>query len=160
MDYSKMDRMAIDNQNEKALMGNDKIQDFLEQQRLKWSNEIQPLFTALKSGDPKEFIDLQANALSLRQRLVDEISIYLNKISKDRTKLNKSSADRIEYYMHGFGMKHTDRQQREMIDRDLAQMKRSMELLESHVDFLRETKIGCDNIGYGVKNRLGFMAYI
>src|SRR6266403_488799 len=127
MDYSKADRPSVDQQNDKVLGANDKIQDFLDQQR---------------------------------QKLTEEITNYLSKISKDKTKLNKCLADRTEYYMHGFGMKTTDRQQREMINRDLAQTQRSMEMLELHVEFLRETRVACDNIGYAVKNKLGFMTYL
>lgn len=160
MDYSRADRPSIDQQNEKIFSANEKVQDLLETHRQKWSGEIHPLFEALKTGDVKEFNDIQAKALSLRQRLTEEITNYLSKISKDRTKLNKCSADRTEYYMHGFGMKTTDRQQREMIDRDLAQTKRSMEMLELHVEFLKETRLACDHIGYAVKNRLGFMNYL
>ncbi|SRR6266403_1965584 len=160
MDYSKADRPSVDQQNDKVLGANDKIQDFLDQQRQKWSNEIHPLFDALRSSDAKMFLDIQANSLSLRQKLTEEITNYLSKISKDKTKLNKCLADRTEYYMHGFGMKTTDRQQREMINRDLAQTQRSMEMLELHVEFLRETRVACDNIGYAVKNKLGFMTYL
>jgi ketosteroid isomerase-like protein len=160
MDYSKADRQSVDQQNEKILIANDRVQDLLDQHRQKWNNEVELLFNVLRSGDVKEFNDLQAKALSLRQRLTEEITTYLNKISKDKRTLDKCIADRVEYYMHGFGMKTTDKQQKDMINRDLAQKQRSMELLEAHVEHLRETRTVCDQIGYAVKNRLGFMAYL
>lgn len=160
IEYSKADRNIIEQENIRLSGANDKIQEFLEQQRQHWQTEFKPIMESLASRDIKDYIDIQAKQLSLRTLLTEEISIYLNKLSKDKPKHKRSVADRVEFYMHGFGLKTTDKQQRDMLDRDLAQNQRNLELLEVHIEFLRECRITCDQIGYAIKNKVAFMSYI
>ena len=66
---------------------NQKMEDFFDGRRVDWNKNIEPLFDVLKIDvtNPSNFtkvLDAQSIALSLRQKINEEITIFLNKRSK------------------------------------------------------------------------------
>lgn len=139
---------------------NIKITEFFTKERAEWSNELTPLYKTLAYRDMNKIVDLQAETLSLRHRIQDKISEYMSSLSKQNTYYKTSAADRTQYYLTGFGIKTSSTEKKEFVNRDLAQDKSGLELMETHIEFLRECRYNCDQIGYAVKNMIGLMAYI
>ncbi len=84
----------------------------------------------------------------------------MKRLSKSNTNYKKANADRVEYYMTGFGIKVSDATRTKLIDRDLSERERNVESLQTHIEYLRECRNGCDQIGYAVKNLVGLISYI
>jgi len=139
---------------------NGKLEDYFDEERKKWNNLLSTLYAVLSKKDINAITELQANVLSLRQKIQEDISIYMNRLTKENSKLRKAKADRMEYYMYGFGLKTGSTEKTMMIDRDLNEKKRNVELLESHIEYLRECRYSCDQIQYAVKNLVGLLNYI
>lgn len=139
---------------------NDKIETAFEKERGEWSAELNPLYDTLRYMDKTKVVNLQAETLSLRQRIQDKITYYMSQLSKRMPIYRQSVGDRFEFYATGFGIKSSDGLKKSFVDRDMSQRKRNIELLENHIEFLRECRYSCDQIQYSVKNIVGIAQYI
>lgn len=160
IDYKKATNAQIDINIEELDLHNSKIETVLDEQKKNISNELKELFTILGSKDYKSFLDLQSNSLALRQSIQDSISFYMQKLSKTNANYKRMNGDRVEYYMTGYGMKVSDKTRTDLINRDLSERNRNIELLETHIEFLRESRVSCDQIGYAIKNLVGLLGYM
>jgi chromosome segregation ATPase len=132
---------------------NEKYENYLQEKRDNWNDKLNPLFGKLKS-QPKELIELQSLCLSYRQQLTEEIAFFMNKLSKEIIDYKNAKSDRFMFYATGFGLKTNLSEKSILIDSELAQLQRNKELFESHIEFLRECKVACDNVNWAIKNRL------
>lgn len=139
---------------------NDTLEDYLFEQRKKWNELIEPLMKQLKTKNQDDIIDLQAKSLSYRQQLSDEISTFLNKLSKEMIAIKRAESDRFTFYSTGFGLKTNTGEKKILFDSELAEMERNKEILETHIEFLRDCRISCDNINWALKNRIQLMGIL
>lgn len=160
IDYKKANNQMIEKNISEMENYNSVSEQFFNDTRDKYDKQINELNETLRKKNFKEYVDLQAYALSLRQSLASSISYYMQKLSQANSNLNKSKGDRIEYYMTGYGMKVSDATRTKLIDRDFAERERTKQLLEIHIEYLRESIKSCDNIGYAIKNLVSLMTYV
>ncbi len=74
------------------------------------------LFAILGTKNYKDFIELQSKTLALRQTIQEKIGFYMKRLSKSNTNYKKANADRVEYYMTGFGIKVSDATRTKLIE--------------------------------------------
>jgi hypothetical protein len=130
-----------------------KTEDFLEKQRASWNRKLDPLYDKLKQN-PDNLLDLQATVLSYRQMLTEEIAMFMNKLSRDIVLIKNAKSDRFMFYSTGFGLKTNLQEKKLLIDSELAELEHKKQILETHLEFLKEAKVMCDNLGWAVKNRI------
>ena len=159
IDYSKLTPEVMYKEVQRLSTINENIDSFLSTEKDKLTKELNPLYQQLTAKDFNQLIDLQAAILSLRHRIVDFITVYLNKLSKEIAKIKKVKSDRMMYYLTGFGIKIGSTQITSLIDSDLAEHDRGIKLLETYIEYLRECKQSCDQVGYSVKNRIELLRY-
>lgn len=138
---------------------NEALEVFFKSKREKWTEQIMPLFPFIK-GEPHEIYDMQATALSYRHSLGEEIAYFLNKLSKEMVKNKEARKDKFIYYATGFSLKTNNTEKGIMIDADVAELDRAVEMLQSHIDYLRDCVKTIDNLQYAVKNRIMLMEYL
>lgn len=156
----KFDWKKVDEYNKKVKDINDKIETKFISDCASVRDQMKPLFARLNTGDIMQIPELQASVLKIRQELQDDISVYLNRLSKENVKYRKCEGDRLEYYITGFSIKSASSEKTKMINRDLAEKKRGIEILETHIEHLRDYKYACDQIMYAVKNLVSIASYI
>lgn len=139
---------------------NDKLEEYLFDKRKKWNDAIDPLLKKLKTKSQDEIIELQALALSYRQQLSDEISTYLNKLSKEMVTIKKAESDRFMFYSTGFGVKTNTGEKKILFDAELAELERNREIMETHIEFVRDCRTTCDNISWALKNKIQLMGIL
>ena len=139
---------------------NDKLEEYLFEKRKKWNEAIDPLLKKLRAKTQDEIIDTQALALSYRQQLSDEISTYLNKLSKEMISIKKAESDRFMFYATGFGLKTNTGERKILFDAELAELERNKEILETHIEFIRDCRNTCDQVGWALKNRIQLMGIL
>jgi len=144
---------------------NDKMEDFFNDKRIEWSKNVDPLFKTLSLDfslptSHKEILNTQALALSFRQVLNEEVNLFLNKRSKESTKIKRLKQDRFVFYATGFGIKTNMGEKGILIDGHLAENERSMEIIESHIQFLRDTVKNLESLGFAIKNMVELMQYL
>lgn len=144
---------------------NERLEDFFENKRKEWNDNITPLFEVLSldlenptSG--KKLLDSQALSLTYRQKINDQISLFLTKRSRETTKIKKLRQDKFIFYATGFGVKTNLGEKGILIDGHLSENDRSMELIESYIDFLRDTVKNLETFGYSIKNMIELMNYL
>ncbi len=144
---------------------NDKLEDLFSKKRDSWNKAVSPLFKSLsfdleQRSHSKILIDSQATALSYRQELSDQINLFLNKRSKESIKLKRIKQDKFIFYATGFGIKTNLGEKSLLIDAHLAENERTVELIDSYIEFLRDTVKGLENFGYSVKNIIALLNYL
>lgn len=145
--------------NEKYFKQNKKTEELLKEQRYNWSEKIKPLIESLKENFEKIY-ELQADALSYRHIIGDEISFYASKLSKVMAEEKRIRKDKIIQYTLKFQVKLNTGEKNVCVAGDISEMERNIELLQMHIEFLRECIKTIDNLNFGVKNKLALMEYL
>jgi len=149
----------------KSKQTNDKLEEFFNDKRNAWNTDIDPLFKslALDLSNPKNsstILDTQSLALSFRQLLNEQINIFLNKRSKELTKIKKLRQDKFVFYATGFGIKTNLSEKGILIDGHLAENDRTLEIVESYIQFMRDTVKNLESLGFAIKNMIELMNYL
>jgi hypothetical protein len=155
----ELDRIA------KAKETNDKLEEFFNEKRTEWNKQIEPLFSVIKidltqSTSANKILEAQALALTFRQQIVEQINFFLNKRSRETTKIKRLRQDKFIFYATGFGIKTNLGEKGILIDGHLAENDRILELIESYIEFLRDTTKNLESLGYSIKNMIELMNYL
>jgi hypothetical protein len=128
-----------------------KLDEYLNNQRLEWTDKIKGLTEDLKRGNNLE--EVSAYTLSYRQIMVDQLASLGGRIRAQKTVVDRKYKQKwIEYYQYDY--KLTDKQREKFLEADLADDKHMLELLETQKAFLEGSIKTLDNMGFAIKNRL------
>lgn len=149
----------------KVKEANDRMEEFFNEKKNEWNNAVEPLFKVLSinindSTFHNSIIESQALALSYKQMLNDQISYFLNKRSKEMTKIKRLKQDKFMFYATGFGLKTNLSEKTIMIEAHLSEYERTIEIIDIHIDFLRETSKNIESFLYSIKNMIELLNYI
>ncbi len=149
----------------KAKETNDKMEEFFNDKRSEWNKNVEPLFKVLSldlsnPSNSKNLLDAQSIALTFRQQINEQINFFLNKRSKETTKIKKLRQEKFVFYATGFGIKTNLGEKGILIDGHIAENDRSIELIESYIEFLRETVRNLESFGFSIKNMIELMNYL
>lgn len=144
---------------------NDKLEEFFNDKRSEWNKVVDPLFQSLNvdlsnPSNSKIILNAQALALTHRQQINEQINFFLNKRSKETTKIKKLKQDKFIFYATGFGIKTNLGEKGILIDGHIAENDRCLELIESYVEFLRSTVKNLESLSYSIKNMIELMNYL
>ena len=144
---------------------NDKLEEFFNGKRADWNKNAEPLFKIIRvdltnPSSAKDIMEAQSSALSYRQAISEQINFFLNKRSKETTKIKKLRQDKFIFYATGFGVKTNLGEKGILIDGHLAENDRSLELIESYIEFLRDTTKNLESLSYSIKNMIELMNYL
>ena len=120
---------------------NDKLEEFFNDKRTEWNKIVEPLFKVLSvdlsnPSNSKEILNAQSLALTHRQQINEQINFFLNKRSKETTKIKKLRQDKFIFYATGFGIKTNLGEKGILIDGHLA------------------------SLGFSIKNMIELMNYL
>lgn len=144
---------------------NDRMEEFFSEKRSEWNKIVEPLFKVLtldltNPSNFKSILEAQSFALSYRQQINEQINYFLNKRSKEVTKIKKIRQDKFIFYATGFGIKTNLGEKGILIDAHLAENDRSIELIESYIEFLRDTVKNLESLSYSIKNMIDLLNYL
>ncbi len=128
------------------------LSNFLEDERERWGKVMKPMWVKMRSRDPHQLIELQAEAASQRHICSDEIALFLKKLSGLYRTVKQKKRDQFFHYGTGFGLKLTKGEKDIFTEADCKDFQYDVELVEAHVEFLRDMKSNLDGIRYSVKN--------
>ena len=159
--YSDQEQERID----AIAIENEKYENYFEVKREKWNEELEPIFQAIYQNNftlnnSRVIVDAQANALSLRQRLQGDISKYAQKLSKQKTANSLLSQEKFLFYSTNFGLKTNLGEKKLLIEGHLRENERQCNLIETHINFLRETASTLESFQYSVKNVIALIEYL
>ena len=144
---------------------NDKLETFFNDKRADWNKNIEPLFKVLNvdltnPSNSKEIFNAQALALSHRQQIYEQINYFLNKRSRETIKVKNIRQEKFIFYATGFGIKTNMGEKGILIDAHLAENDRSIEIIDSYIDFLRDSIKNLESFSYSVKNMIELINYL
>jgi len=144
---------------------NDKLEELFNDKRAEWNKQVEPLFKALTTdlsnpSSSKTILEAQSMALSYRQQINENINFFLNKRSKETTKIKKLRQDKFVFYAIGFQVKTNMGEKALLIDAHIAENDRCLELIESYITFLRDTVKNLEAFGFSIKNMIELMNYL
>ena len=143
---------------------NERLEDFFKKNREEWTKTIEPLNEIFKlelnNQSAKKIMETQALALTYRQKLNDEISIYLNKRSKQEVKLKKLRQDKFIYYATSFGIKTNTTEKGIMVEAHIAEENRNIEIIDNYIEFLRSTSKNLESLQFTIKHIIELFNYL
>jgi hypothetical protein len=144
---------------------NDKLEEFFNTKRSEWNSNVEPLFKvlALDISNPtstKEILNAQSLALSYRQILTEQINYFLNKRSKETTKIKNLRHEKFVFYATGFGIKTNLGEKGILIDAHIAENDRSLEIIESYISYMRDTSKNLESLSYAIKSMVELFNYL
>ena len=124
---------------------NDKMEEYFDQKRDEWNKLVEPLFDVVKNR-----ITIDIN---------DQITFFLNKRSKEEVKYKKIKQDKFVFYSIGDGaaLKTNSSEKATLMDAHLAESDRSIQLIESYVEFLRGAHKNLEGLGFTFKQIIELM---
>lgn len=143
--------------NETASSKNEVLYARFAKERDDWTTRVSSLSERLKSI--YDVAELLVDLYSQRQiagdyghELVSHTS-RLNRVYRERKK------ERFMHYTQNFDLRLDKDPKALFIDVDLAELVERREILQNHLDFMRETLRSIDTICYGVKHRISLEEY-
>lgn len=149
---------------DKKRQSNDNLDEYFKDKQTEWSKKANEIFETLKGNltpsDFKNVVNSQAYALSYRQMINEEISLFLGKLSKEDVVLKRVKQNKFLFYATGFSLKTNLGEKSMLIDAHTAEYERSKEIIQKHVDFLRETIKSLESFQYSIKNLVSLYEYL
>jgi hypothetical protein len=144
---------------------NEKLEAFFQDKREDWNKKTEPLYKTLSvdltnPSNLKAVINIQSDALSYRQVINEQINFFLNKRSKEMIKIKRIKQEKFIFYATGFGVKTNLGEKSILIDAHLAENERNIEMLDSYIDFLRDTSKTIESLQYSIKNMIELINYL
>jgi hypothetical protein len=143
---------------------NDRLEDFFQSKREEWNKLVNPIYITLKlelnHSTSAKFMDAQSLCLSYRQLILEQISVFLEKRSKQDVKLKKVKQDKFMFYATGFGIKTNMGEKTLLIDAHVAEETRNIELIDIYLEFLRSTNKNLEAFSYSLKNIVELFNYL
>lgn len=127
------------------------LDQYLGGQRSDWTAKIRELAKAFKDVD--QLNEAMVTIPSYRQILIEQIAQLNIKIKEQERKLSRVYKDSfIKYYEYDY--KLTDKQKESFLKADMSDESMILSLLETQMDFMRESVKTLDNMSWAVRNKL------
>lgn len=130
------------------------LEQQLETEKQRWDHDINIVASQLK-GDVKKLYEIDADVTSYRQILISETRKYSMIIHKENRTLKALVKSRFEWYSTKYQINiKSSGDKMKLIESDVADIQYKIDILDSHIDYLRNSSENLKQMGYVVKNRL------
>jgi hypothetical protein len=123
-----------------------------EQERTEWTSDVKNI--AFRFKIVEDLIDVQVDLYSKRQQAVE----YMHQLMVLQSRLKKTYiAEYKKVYdslMLDQDFRYSEKERQRISEEKTSTPKLKLEILQSHVDFFRETVKTIDNMIFGIKQRL------
>jgi len=128
-----------------------KIDAYLNEQRQGWTLKIRELAMCFKDID--KLHQAMVEIPSYRQIIIEQIAQLNIKIKQQESKLSKTYKSSFMKYFE-YDYKLTDKQKESFLKADMSDDNMVLSLLNTQMDFLRESVKTLDNMSWAVRNKL------
>jgi hypothetical protein len=119
-----------------------------------WSSIVAGLSNRIKDDHLKDLVDIQAEAISHRQLVVEEIRKYSVRIHKLVQKMKVLHKSKFEFYATSYQVKTNGTEKLRLIEADLSEYQSFIDEMDEHVNFLRDTAKNLESLNYSVKSKI------
>lgn len=144
---------------------NDKLEEYFKAECDKWNKTTEPIYKTLmvdltNPANMKTVINSQADTLTIKQNILEQINLYLNRRIKESKNLKMIRQEKLIFYAVGYSIKTNSSEKTTLMDGNLCEYQRTIELIDSHVDFLRNTNKNLETFQYSIKNLIDLANYL
>lgn len=133
------------------------LEDKLNNESNNWTKIVKHQTKSIY-GDIKKLIEHQAEIISYNQIASEEVKKYALLLSKNNTQIKELIKQRYEFYSTKYQLNvKNDTAKKSLVEADIARIRQRSELLEIHIQFLRDTVSNLESLNYAVKNRIELM---
>lgn len=122
-----------------------------------WSGEVRKMSERLKNlslNSLKDIPDIQAESISNKQLIFDEIAIYTAKIYRQKQQIKKLEKLRFEFYTSSYPIKTSGPEKLRLIQSDLADRQYIVDIYDGHIEQLRETASEFIRVVFSSKDKI------
>lgn len=131
----------------------DKLIAKLKESEDYWMKTIEKLTVKLNCS-AKDVIPLQAEAISLRQQVAENIKDMSYELFKLVSKIKVARKQLFEFYSTTYSLPTNATEKAKLIEWDLHKQDQQKNNLDNHIEFLRECLKDMDNINFAIKNKI------
>lgn len=130
------------------------LETLLESEQSNWNKIISEMIYKMKS-DIKYIMDASADAINYSQLVVADIRKYALIIHKENKVLKGLIKSRYEWYSTQYQITvKSSGDKMKLIESDVADIQYKIDLLDTHIDYLKTTGDNLKQMGYTIKNRI------
>jgi hypothetical protein len=134
------------------------LEEQFTNERSEWTERIREL--SIRMRNIREMAEVQVELYSDRQRLLE----YAYKLGQILTKLNArfrgDRRNKMVYYSEEHNTRYGANEKTALIDGDLTELKRKIDVVDNHMSFMNETVKTVDHFLYGVKSRIALEEFM
>lgn len=119
-----------------------------------WKSIVINLTRRTREDHLKDVIDIQAEAISYRQEVIEKLRTYSIRIHKLVQKLKLLHKAKFEFYSTSYQIKTNGTEKLRLIEADLSEHQLLINELDEHVNFLRDTAKNLESINYSIKGKI------
>jgi len=131
-----------------------KLEDDLNLEVIKWEGIIKTCSNGIR-GNIKNLPDVDSEITNFKQLVDSDIRKYALMLHKDNASIKPLKKKRFEFYSTNYQIKLKNSSDiKGLVEADIARIQYKIDLLDTHIGFLRDTSSNLKNLGYSYKNRL------
>lgn len=128
------------------------LEDKFEAERKTFSIKIKEIIN--KSHRISDIADCQVEMLSYRHMLSDKYIVYKNYNNRILAKDNLFFKERTEFYKKQYDLRLDYKEMVKFIDADMKDRKNITDLIQSHIEYIKDSMGILDSLSYTIKNRI------
>lgn len=136
---------------------NEQLISRFKKERTEWTDRVKDMSERLR--DIYKIADLQVDIYSYRQIAVEYSHTLMVHLTKVNQLFRAKKIERWEHYTRNYDLR-MDKDPKELhIYVDIADINERRELLQNHLDYMKETIKTIDTISFGIKHRIQLEEY-
>jgi hypothetical protein len=128
------------------------ISEEFEEERMKWKDKVIEMANKVNKLD--QVAGLQVDLYSSRQIIIERISKLYQYLALYNSVYKSKKKDLFIKYTVDSDIKLGQGEKIIMVEGDLADLQKKLNLIEHHIDYYKETVKNIDSMLYGVRNKL------
>jgi hypothetical protein len=134
------------------------FEDTFNRERTEWTERIRELSIRMKNI--REIAEVQVDLYSDRQKLLEYAYKLGQIVSKQNAKFRSDKRTKMIYYSEEHNVRYGSNEKTSLIEGDLSDLKKKIDIVDNHVSFVNETIKTVDHMLYGIKSRISLEEFM
>jgi hypothetical protein len=134
------------------------FEDTFTRERTEWTERIRELSIRMKNI--REIAEVQVDLYSDRQKLLEYAYKLGQIVSRQNAKYRSDRRTKMVYYSEEHNVRYGSNEKTSLIEGDLSDLKKKIDIVDNHVSFVNETIKTVDHMLYGIKSRISLEEFM
>jgi hypothetical protein len=134
------------------------FEDTFNRERTELTERIRELSIRMKNI--REIAEVQVDLYSDRQKLLEYAYKLGQIVSRQNAKFRSDKRTKMIYYSEEHNVRYGSNEKTSLIEGDLSDLKKKIDIVDNHVSFVNETIKTVDHMLYGIKSRISLEEFM